>query len=180
MPRYNCISLRDFFLFHLFCSGIRYRCVFCVGSFWRLRATSIQILNPRLEPKTKLRHKQEHATCHECTSLFYQFGGIEFAKIVCLKSFDRTRHVPIKKWKVLACRQDNGDWIQILASWLFVLFSRENVVCLSENGFGYCDFFTGATHAIQAFKFGAPIFISLTTPTTTQIRQNRHINKIFP
>ncbi len=88
-----------FFLFHLFCSGIRHRCVFLRGEFLTIASDQHPNFEPYyiVEPKTKLRHKQRHATCHECTSLFYQFGGIEFAKIVCLKSFDRTRHVPIKK-----------------------------------------------------------------------------------
>ncbi len=98
------------------------------------------------------------------------------------KSFDRTRHARAHQKVKGVVGMQTGQWglNSNIGIWLFVLFSRENAVCLSENGFSYCDFFSGAAHAIQAFKFGAPIFISLTTPTTTQIRQNRHINKVFP
>ncbi len=77
---------------------------------------------------------KKHATCHECTS--FLLSARHRIRQVCLFPNLLTAHatrVPIKKWKVLlACRQDNGDWIQILASGC-LFFSPGKMQCAYQK-----------------------------------------------
>ncbi len=128
-----------FFLFHLFCSGIRYRCVcmFVWGVFddcERPASKFWAVLYSRAKNKTPTQAK----ACHMSWMHFFLFLSARRHRIrqVCLFPNLLTAHatrVPIKKWKVLlACRQDNGDWIQILASGC-LFFSPGKMQCAYQK-----------------------------------------------